>query len=423
MPEYENNHYIPQFILRRFGSKINRYNVLTGKIICKGSTLNAFSEKKIYPEWLEKMLSDLESRIANLIDNKVLKVDDNVSITREENWLIKKYFTVATLRVPDTYIRTVKHIDKEQYFEMMGMKEKKIENETNEDYLYRTLKVVLEANSLDEIYKHDLVTYEACKWATLFHNCFISIWDSKNSREDFIITDNGMNCEHDKSRFIEFNFDGKTYKNDRDEMLKKGYIIKKAFECNEQDKKFIYFNLLRNMDYVHANYYIFAVSNTRTISLINPFYRLYYDQSFIDILKETPNVWPSVLSREALEANTYTYKKIGEMNKEDIYHYKIKNLSLDDVIIINNMMLDRVYEWMGFDNSSKISRSINVYLMMKKQFQRKNYYPLKEYLYNLGCEFPKIKKYEEIHNKMCSFNFTKEEIEYIKYFYNSIIHK
>lgn len=39
---YSNNHYVPQFIQRRFGDKINRFNVQTGEIKVKGSILNAF---------------------------------------------------------------------------------------------------------------------------------------------------------------------------------------------------------------------------------------------------------------------------------------------------------------------------------------------------------------------------------------------
>ena len=44
---YSNNHYIPQFILRRFDNKINRYNVKSGEVIVKDPTLNAFSEKNL----------------------------------------------------------------------------------------------------------------------------------------------------------------------------------------------------------------------------------------------------------------------------------------------------------------------------------------------------------------------------------------
>ena len=46
--------------------------------------------KKIYPEWLELKFRDLESKIANLIDNKILNAKDVVTLTRKENWLIKK---------------------------------------------------------------------------------------------------------------------------------------------------------------------------------------------------------------------------------------------------------------------------------------------------------------------------------------------
>lgn len=88
---YENNHYIPQFILRRFGQKINRYNVKTGELKIKGSVTNAFSKKNIYPEWLEKSLSELEAKFANLIDKKILNASEVVTLNRDEIWLIKNF--------------------------------------------------------------------------------------------------------------------------------------------------------------------------------------------------------------------------------------------------------------------------------------------------------------------------------------------
>lgn len=185
-------------------------------------------------------------------------------------------------------------------------------------------------------------------------------------------------------------------------------------------KFFFYYSMMKNMEYVHANYYLFAVSNTRTIALINPFYRLYYDPTYISVLKETPNVWPTLLSREAMESNTQTYKKAGNMNDDDLFHYEIKDLSLEDVIIINNMMLDRVYRWMGFDNSSKIARSLSVYSMIPKQFQRNDYDKLTEYLYTLGCDFPKNQKYRDLSQKLTTIVLTTEEMQYVRFFYDSI---
>ncbi len=270
--EYSNNHYVPQFIQRRFGNKINRYNVQTGEIKVKGSILNSFAGKNIYPEWLEHMFSDLEAKIARLIDKKILKADKQVTLTREENLLIKKFFTVAMLRVPESSLLTIKHLDTEERLKLKGFKEVVVENESTLEYAFRTLKVILESKNLEDLYNHPQVTYEACNWYSLFYNCYISIWDSEKSKEDFIITDNGMNCEHDKTRFLTFEFDGKKFENKKDEMLKRGYVMSKFLENkNDSVKALVYGNMVQKMEYVHANYYLFAVSNTRTIALINPF--------------------------------------------------------------------------------------------------------------------------------------------------------
>lgn len=420
---YDNNHYVPQFILRRFGSKLNRYNVKTGEIKVKGSVINSFSAKNIYPEWLEHMLSDLESRIANLIDNKILNAEDAVTITREDNWLIKKFFTVAMLRVPESSLLTIKHLDSEDSLKQRGFKEVKIENESFEEYAHRTLKVILESKSIEDLYNHPQVTYEACNWMSLFSCCYLTIWDSKKVKEDFIITDCGMNCEHDKSRFIDFNFDGSPFKNVKDEMIKNGYVFKKSLDFSNKEKAMIYFSLMMNMQYVHANYYLFAVSNDRTIALINPFFRLYNDETYLNITKDEPDVWPTLLSKEALSCNTQTYIELGKKNNNDLFHYKVKNLSLDEVIIVNCMMLDRVYKWFGFDSSSRISRSLNVYSLIPSQFQRNHYDKLIEYLYSLGCDFPRKQKYMDICYKLTRYGFTEKEMEYIKFFYDYVIKK
>ena len=142
--EYSNNHYVPQFIQRRFGNKINRYNVRTGEIKVKGSILNSFTGKNIYPEWLEHMFSDLEAKIARLIDKKILKANKQVTLTREENLLIKKFFTVAMLRVPESSLLTIKHLDTEERLKLKGFKEVFFENESTLEYAFRTLKVIFD---------------------------------------------------------------------------------------------------------------------------------------------------------------------------------------------------------------------------------------------------------------------------------------
>lgn len=52
---YENNHYVPRFILRQFGEHLNVYNVKDGSLRTGERTDHIFAERKIYPADLEKI--------------------------------------------------------------------------------------------------------------------------------------------------------------------------------------------------------------------------------------------------------------------------------------------------------------------------------------------------------------------------------
>ena len=75
---------------------------------------------------------------------------------------------------------------------------------------------------------------------------------------------------------------------------------------------------------------------------------------------------------------------------------------------------------MGFADSTKIARSLNVYTLIDKQFQRNDYAKLKEYLFSVGIDFPRKQKYIDIKDKMTSYGFTNEEMEYIQFFYKNM---
>ena len=409
----QNNHYVPQFIMRRYGDKINRYNVKDGRYIVKGSKLNAFVEKGLYPNELEIELSQLESNFANLLDKKILNASEQIILTREELWLIKKFFAVALLRVPASLFGP-RNLDAKQQSEIQGFKEVVIPDESDLNYRFRTIEVILNAKNIPEVYNSNIVTYEACKWSQLFNNCYVTIWDSKECGEDFIITDNGMNCEHDKSRFKLFN----GYYNDRDEMIKSGYINKCLLDLanNNNPGALRYFDIQNRMIYVHANYYLFAVSNNRTIALVNPFFRLYSDE-IISETKVKPNVWPSKISEYALEANKCDYinKEQIEFDKQDKFIYKVKSLPLDDVILVNCLMLDRVDTWFGFDESAKILRSISTYNAISRIGQRNHFDKLITHLSNNGYELYKSKKYKDLAKYMVESSFTQAELECINF--------
>ena len=70
MAGYENNHYVPRLVLRRYGDRINKYNLKTKEYIVSGNIKSAFNEKNLYPEELEKRLASVEGKFADLLNNK-----------------------------------------------------------------------------------------------------------------------------------------------------------------------------------------------------------------------------------------------------------------------------------------------------------------------------------------------------------------
>lgn len=441
---YENNHYVPQLILRRFGNKINLYNVKNGEVRYKRSTLNMFSEKKLYPVELENKLGTFESNIANLLDNKILIDSTEVSLTRTEIWQLVQFACISMIRTPNSYKRLKNKQEAKDSLEKQGFKEVPLENESDEEYSQRTIEVILDSKNVDEVFKHPKVTYEACKWSLLFNNCCLSILDSTEAKEDFIIMDVGMICEHDKTRFQPFpllfskEFVTKEMNpmdyyrsNEIDEILKRGYIYstlypytdkvikKETITQKEKDKILALYMTEEKMKYVHANYYIIPVSNTRTISFINPFFKLYFDEELLSLTGEKPDIWPTTLSIESMKTGTRNYKKIGELSDDDVFIYPVKNIPYEDVIKINCMSIDRIDTWLGFDESSKIRRTLNVYRLVG--FQRNNYDSLIEEFKKLGYEFPKTKKYIDIKNSICEPDFTDKELKYNEFFYKNVI--
>ncbi len=418
---YENNHYVPQLILRRYGTKINRYNIKTKELFINGSTKNAFCEKKLYPEDVEILLGKLESEFTNVLDNKVLKAKDKIVLSRSELNLIKRFLVVLQMRTPSSLGKWAGKKENKELSKSLGFKETVIANETIDEYNLRTIRVLVESKNLKEVFDHPLVTYDACKWITLYNNCYMVIWDSSDTQEDFIITDVGMTCEHEPAKFLVPGY--------FEELVKEGYLLSHLEEAKNEIEKLMYSEILNRSRFVYANFYMFSISNTRMIGLVNPFFRLYYDKNIVSNLGRVPDVWPTNISKEALEPNDAKYVNhynikgvdfVTEYHDKDEYIYKIKNLSLDDVLNINCLMLDRVQEIMGFVNSNNILRSLRVYMGVDEINPRVDYRPLKEELEKMGYTFSKRKYFSDLSKRldMGYATFTIEDRKYINYMLN-----
>ena len=417
MPEYENNHFVPRLNLRRYGEKINRYNLKTKEYLPYGNIKNAFSAKNIYPVELEKALATVEGKFADILANKVLVANEEVALTRKEIWHIKKYLALLMFRVPKSINDERSYKDSEQYLEkILGVKAKRISNESPQDYTFRTMKAIIDAVDYDDLLKNPNITYDALKWMTLYKNCYLTIWDSKESREDFFITDIGMTCEHEKTRFA---FEKQGFK---EELIKSGFIASKMADSTvDKDQKQIYAGLGQLSTLVGANYYMFSISETRMIGMINPWFRLFFDENKINALGGVPDVCPCLLTMDALETNTNEYvnqdKSINGfldmkyLDDNDKYIYRIKNLSFKDVCIINCMMLDRADEVIGFVDAKKIFKSLNIYNNLVVKLN--DYKSLVDLLYSYGYDFNNNDKMKNLALDITKIDFTANEWKYI----------
>ena len=403
----QNNHYVPQFLLKRFGEKINVYDVKSAVLTMRKKPDKVFCLNGLYEDELESLFnSNAESKVANLLLNKILTEETKVVLSREELLLLKKFFAIEQLRTPNmkTYIRH----DRE-YFEKSSPEHLKaigyFDNPTSklndEEYLKLTLKGILEYNGFTEEdfvnwLKNPNITLSAQKWMKIYMQCYLSFWDSKKSGEDFLITDAGMFCEHDPSKFLHGN-------SKQMELLKPGFffsLLENSSVPNEK-KSFIFQSMISGSE-VRANFYFFSLTATRTIVLIDPFFRIFDKnepwQSIFHL--PLPDFWPSAfIDRSLIEKNKVQYENLEDarvrtFSKNDKFIYKIHDMELEDVLYYNSLLLDRIDTTIGFGESARIIRSLASYLQV--YVPRNDYRKLKIELENIGYSIPSSEKYKRI---------------------------
>ena len=92
------NHYVSQFIIRRFSNAINVFDVHTGRIDESKRPHKVFYKDDIYDEEIEKLFNfNIESRVSTILDNKIL-VDGDVVLTRTELETLKRYMLICSVR-------------------------------------------------------------------------------------------------------------------------------------------------------------------------------------------------------------------------------------------------------------------------------------------------------------------------------------
>ena len=421
MAEKENNHYVPRLILRKFDERISVYDLKAHELKLNQKLERIFASKKLYTEEIENMFCDkVESEFARLLNNKILISENECVLTRKEVNLIKKFLVLAMLRTVESEYFT--HSRAEKTCDTVKINYNFVEKpETSSlssfEYWMQTLRCILEVKNPFDVQKNENATAIAVYWANVFMSGYIAIWDSTESKEKFVIMDQGMTSEHEKTRFLP------PFNND---VIKRGYLIDKTFKSNkpssykETNLLYKYTQLALANDGFSENMYLFTISKNRMIAFINPFFRLYdiddwndYDSPII------PDIWTTMIQDKSLfQKNKNLYidpekSKMGIHSNDDKFIYRIHSMKVDDVIYVNCLVLDRIETYLGFSETKGILKSLITYSCIDNTLN--NYTALLEEIDKLGYEVRRNRKYQEIADNVSlkKIQFTESERKYI----------
>jgi hypothetical protein len=417
MAEKENQHYVPRLILRKFDERISVYSLKSKELRINQKLEKVFSANKLYSLELENMFNDkVENEFAILLNNKILYSENECILTRKEVNLTKKFLVLAMLRTMESEYFTNIKAEKIRYTVKInyGFVEKpEISALSSFDYWMQTLKCILDEKSPFDVQKKESSTAIAVYWSNVFMSGYIAFWDSTNSKEDFVIMDQGMTSEHEKTRFLP------GLNND---MIKRGYLLdkilnaKKPSSKNEHNLLNKYTQLALANDGFSENMYLFTISKNRMIAFINPFFRLYDYNDWKDYdYPEIPAIWTtSIQDKNLFQKNKNVYvslskSKVGIHSDDDKFIYKIHSMNVDDVIYVNCLVLDRIQTYVGFSETKGILQSLITYSCIENALN--NYSPLLGAIEKLGYLVNKNKSHQELADRISLKSITFSELE------------
>lgn len=385
------NHYVSQFIIKRFTNAINIFDVHTGRIDEGKRPHKVFYKDDIYDEEIEKLVNfNIESRVSNILCNKIL-VEGDVVLTRVELETLKRYMLICSVRTQseDQFCNILKSFEHNAeryisiYTEYTSLKKTRDLNLSNSELYLRTLKVFAKTKNIKDIASNPLATREMLAWAMPFLESYIAFWDAPKDKE-YILTDCGMCSEYEGFHMITGGID----------ISKTSYILKQI-----ESGKYQYIGLLASCSVMFENYSIYNLSSTRCMVAINPFFRLYHGAqvTLLDgnnnskrFTLKKPDIWPAIIQNQELfdvPVNRYSHnlEPLSPYAPDDEFIYKPKVLNNEDWVYINTLMLSQTQDIIGFDDATKIVDSIYYFLWYSANFNSVKYsrQPLNEIMNNL----------------------------------------
>ena len=354
-----NNHYVPRLILRKFGDKLSLYNVKTGELKENIPPEHAYAIQGFYDNETEKKLNlKIESQFGGLLANLILKRENEISLSRANVLLIKKFLLVSMIRS----VQAEHWVQRERIFYKLcppaPFEEKQIEGESPNEYWLRTINVILDTDGTpQQVLNHPDKTYPAYRWACIVNSAYLSFWDAPSNRDEFVITDIGMTSENEKG------WDGDRVHNRK----KLEYIAELLKLTEDESERENLSNLLYAVTNFSENFQMFPISSKRMIVLISPFFKFRYFRKSLGV--PVPNLSDlTVIPNEKLfEPNRNHYvlpqmpNKGYQYREDDKYIYDAKVLTPDEIRYCNALFMDRIDTHLGFSSLDHAVGSIVKY--------------------------------------------------------------
>ena len=395
-----NCHYVPRFIQKRFGQSLDAFNVKTQEIRHGTPIEGLFSQDDFYPYWLEKKFNERSEQPFSELLPKLLEPKKEIVLKRKDLLLLKKFLLLEMLRSPseimtvynerqhfkellayDQRTEGLVKLKMQRYFAELDSDEKLI------DYWHRTLNCILETDEISSqsIYDNPDSTYFAWKWSKILQSGYHAFWDSSDTTDEFIITDEGMVSERDRGSAMmidswqdSFNLIKETIEGDSPivtsnkikELIAQLELAKKADDEN-------YIEYLLNMIKItcdfNENFMMFHLSPKRMVVLVSPYFQFF---------NSCPNL---LISRSMADYSNMdircfsTNRRDPPANLENIYDkntryiYSPVKLKQSEVEYCNVLWMDRAYNWVASSSFMNIRRSVARYKVEAAGYYRNDY--------------------------------------------------
>lgn len=337
-----NSHFIPQLILRHFcvDDTIQYYNLAENKVESR-STKSVFSEKGYYPDQIETDLSHkIESQFGNLLNNKILSDGHKVVLDSKDQLILKKYLIISSLRVHD------KDMQHNSWYQVLKRDGLIPDSDEAKDFFggdfFDNLNEVLKCDDLNSLVEtamssHNLNLFAFIRDVIYSYNIFVK---TNNCKEDFLIPDRGWAAYNGPISVKKLN----------------------AMVAMLEQRYDPFIDQILHMS-SPLDYAIFPITHDMAVITMSPVYSA-LSSGFYKI--KYPDGYRSL--SDCLGFGTIsTYKdslRRSTKNGMKEYVYDIKQLTKNDVIFLNSLLLNNAEKYFAYADISRVKSSLEVLMVM-----------------------------------------------------------